>query len=64
MRNRATTAKKCTKKRDAFVSFSLALLSLLLKLHIVVIQKFCYHGNVHVTTHFSSLLCRVTDLLN
>ena len=26
----------------------------LLKLPIVVIQKFCYHGNV--TTHFSSLL--------
>ena len=27
--------------------------SSLLKLHLIVIQKFCYHGNV--TSHFSSL---------
>ena len=52
-------AKKCTKKRDArakllfwkwkpiaFSPFSLPSSSSLLKLFIVVIQKFGYHGNV------------------
>ena len=66
-RSRASTTKKCTKKRDArakllfcqskpiaFLPFSLPSTSSLLKLPIVVIQKFCYHGNV--TLHFSSLL--------
>ena len=38
-----------------FLPFSLPSTSSLLKLPIVVIQKFCYHGNV--TSHFSSLLC-------
>ena len=65
-RRPATTAKKCTKKRDArakllfcsykpivFLPFSLPSSSLLLKLSIVVILKCCYHGNV--TSHFSSL---------
>ena len=60
----STTAKKCTKKRDArakllfcqskliaFLPFSLP--SLLLKLPNVVIQKGCYHCNV--TSNFSSL---------
>ena len=54
-RSRATTAKKCTKKRDEFF-FCFAFLPLpssLLKLHIAVIQKFCSHGNV--TSHFSFL---------
>ena len=64
--NHATATKKCTKKHDARAKFlfcyykPVALLmfflpspSLLLKLHIVVIQKFCYHGNL--TSHFSSL---------
>ena len=36
-----------------FLPFSLPSSSLLPKLHFVVIQKFCYHGNV--TSHFSSL---------
>ena len=40
-------------KLIAFLPFSLPSPSLLLKLLIVVIQKFCYHGNV--TSHFSSL---------
>ena len=65
--SRATTAKKYAKKRDArakllfyyykfiaFLPFSLPSTSLLAKLPFVVIQKFCYHGNV--TSHFSSLL--------
>ena len=37
-----------------FLPFSLPSTSLLAKLLFVVIQKFCYHGNV--TSHFSSLL--------
>ena len=37
-----------------FLLFSLPSTSLLAKLPFVVIQKFCYHGNV--TSHFSSLL--------
>ena len=37
-----------------FLPFSLPSTSLLAKLPFVVIQKFCYHGNV--TSHFSSLL--------
>ena len=37
-----------------FLPFSLPSPSLLAKLPFVVIQKFCYHGNV--TSHFSSLL--------
>ena len=62
----ATTAKKCTKKRDAgakllfcflnfllFLPFSLPSPSLLLKLPIVVIQIFCYHGNMK--SHLFSL---------
>ena len=65
-RGRATTAKKCTEKRDArakllfccvnlfaFSPFLLPSPSSLLKLPIVVIQKFCYYGNT--TSHFSSL---------
>ena len=40
-------------KPIAFLPFSLLSPSSLLKLPIVVIQKFCYHGNV--TSHFSSL---------
>ena len=63
---RAMTATKCTKKRDArakllpcqskpvvFLPFLFSSPSLLLKLPLIVIQKFCYHGNV--TSHFSSL---------
>ena len=52
--------KKCTKKCDCFFFANLNLLlfccspSPLQKLSVVVIQKFCYHGNV--TSHFSSLL--------
>ena len=66
-RSPAMTAKKRTKKRDAraqllfcwcksvaFFLFSLPSPASLLKLPIVVIQKFCYHGNV--TSRFSSLL--------
>ena len=66
-RSRATTAKKRTKKHDArtqlllcwykpiaYLLLSLPSLASLLKLPIVVIQKFCYHGNV--TSDFSSLL--------
>ena len=41
-------------KPIAFLPFSLFSPSPLLKLFIVVIQNFCYHGNV--TSHFSSLL--------
>ena len=41
-------------KPIAFLPFSLFSLSPLLKLFIVVIQNFCYHGNV--TPQFSSLL--------
>ena len=41
-------------KPIAFLPFSLFSLSPLLKLFIVVIENFCYHGNV--TSHFSSLL--------
>ena len=64
--SRATTAKKCIKslltckvvvlliKPTAFLTFSLLLLSLLLKFPIVVIQKFCCH-DVKVMSHFSSL---------
>ena len=61
-RSRATTAKKCAKKSDArakllfyydkfiaFLPFSLPSPSLFAKLPFVVIQKFCYHGNV--TSH-------------
>ena len=57
-------AKKCTKKSNAqarlfFCQSKPVLLvccspSPLQKLPLVVIQKFCYHGNV--TSHFSSLL--------
>ena len=43
-----------TNKLIAFLPFSLPSPSLLPKLPFVVIQKFCYHGNV--TSHFSSLL--------
>ena len=63
---RAMTATKCTKKRDArakllpcqskpvvFLPFLFSSPSLLVKLPLVVIQKFCYHGNV--TSHLSSL---------
>ena len=62
--SRVTTAKKRTKKRDArpqllcwhkpiaFFQFSLPSLASLLKLPIVLMQKFCYHGNV--TSDFSS----------
>ena len=63
----ATTAKKFTKKRDAgakllfcylnlllFLPFSLPSALSLLKVPIVGIQIFCYHGNI--TSHFSSLL--------
>ena len=63
---RAMTATKCTKKRDArakllpcqskpvvFLPFLFSSPSLLLKLPLIVIQKFCYHSNV--TSHFSSL---------
>ena len=55
MRNRATTAKSlmhvqsfcfANYKPIVFLPFSLPSPSLLLKLHISVIQKFCYHGNV------------------
>ena len=58
-RSRATTAKKCTKKRDAcakLFSFQFKPIAFLLlqKLPIVVVQKFCYHSKV--TSHFSSLL--------
>ena len=38
----------------AFSPFSLLSILLSVKLPNVVIQKFCYHGNV--TSHFSSLL--------
>ena len=43
----------CLWKPIAFLPFSLPSLSSLVKLSIVVIWKFCYHGNV--TSHFSSL---------
>ena len=59
-------AKKRAKKRDAraellfcgykpiaFFQFPLPSPASLLKLSIIVIQKFCYHGNV--TSHFSFL---------
>ena len=65
--SRATTAKKYAKNVMhvqsccfttinllLFLPFSLPSTSLLAKLPFVVIQKFCYHGNV--TSHFSSLL--------
>ena len=72
-RNRATTAKKCTKKRGAraklsfchnkpiaFLPFSLPSPSSLLKLPIVVIKRFFYHGNV--TSYFSPLYkCRALE---
>ena len=54
--------KKCTEKRDARAKlifcqskpfFFCCSPSPLQRLPIVVIQKFCYHGNV--TSHFSSL---------
>ena len=61
-RSRATTAKKCTKKRDARAKmFFCCSPSPLQKLPIVVIQKFCYHGNV--TSHFSSLLAKQLHLM-
>ena len=44
----------CRYKPIAFSQFSLPLPASLLKLPIVVIQKFCYHGNM--TSHFASLL--------
>ena len=44
-----------------FLPFSLPSPSLLPKLPFVVIQKFCYHGNV--TSHFSSLLPQNFHLL-
>ena len=44
----------CFANPIAFFPFSLPSPSFLLKLPIVVIQKFCYHGNM--TSHFSSLL--------
>ena len=63
-------AKKCTKKCDAsanlcfanrkpiiFFSCLCCRRRSLLKLPIVVIQKFCYHGDM--TSHFSSLCLRV-----
>ena len=63
---RAMTATKCTKKRDArakllfcqskpiaFLPVSFSSPSSLVKHTLVVIQKFCYHGNV--TSHLSSL---------
>ena len=63
---RAMTATKCTKKRDArakllpcqskpvvFLPFLFSSPSSLVKLPLVVIQKFCHHGNV--TSHLSSL---------
>ena len=46
----------CHSKPIVFLPFSLLSPSSLLKLPIVVNQKFCYHGNV--TAHFSSLLDR------
>ena len=53
----ATTAKKRTKKRDSRAECkAMPLPASFLKLPIVVIQKFCYHGNVK--SHFSSLLQR------
>ena len=63
----ATTAKKCTKKRDAsakfffcqyepisFLPLSMLPPSSLLQLTIVVMQSFCYRSNV--TSHLSSRL--------
>ena len=55
------------KNRDAhakslFLPFFLLSPSSLLKLFIVVIQNFCYHGNV--TSHFSSLLDLFTIFLS
>ena len=60
-------AKKCAKKRDVRVKLLFYKINLLLfllflllsplllpKLPFVVIQEFCYHGNV--TSHLSSLL--------
>ena len=72
-RNRATTAKKYTKKRDAraklsfchnkpiaFLPLLLPSPSSLLKLRIVVIKRFFYHGNV--TSYFSPLYkCRALE---
>ena len=65
--SRATTAKKHAKKRDArakllfyyykFIAFFAVLFAVafvVAQAPFVVIQKFCYHGNV--TSHFSSLL--------
>ena len=46
----------CHSKPIVFLPFSLLSPSSLLKLPIVVNQKFCYHDNV--TAHFSSLLDR------
>ena len=43
----------------AFLPFLLPSPSSLLKLHIVVIQKFCYRGNE--TSHFSSLFAFETE---
>ena len=43
-------------KSFAVLPFSLLSLSKLLKLHIVVILEFCYHGSV--MPHFSSLLLK------
>ena len=56
-------AKKCTKERDArakllFVNINILFFAVPLAVTVVVgfvvIQKWCYHGNV--TSHFSSLL--------
>ena len=53
-KKRAARANFYFAKPIAFLPFSLFSLSSLLKPFIVVIQNFCYHGNV--TSHFSSLL--------
>ena len=58
-------AKKCTKKRDArakllfcqsktYCLFAAFRCRCKTRLPIVMIQKFCYHGNA--TSHFSSIL--------
>ena len=59
-----TSAGRLTKKRDAellfsgykpvaFFQFSLLSSASLLTIHIVVVQKFCYHGNE--TSHLNEL---------
>ena len=54
LRNVQEKVMFCWYKPIAFFHFSLLSLVSLLKLPIVVIQKFCYHGNM--TSHFSPLL--------